>query len=447
MQLFNAHTLSQRQSMVVNAQLQQAIHLLALGNADLTSFIEKQSEENPFVELAPLPRTAVDRGATPSGSRASVGDDWDRIGALAEDPGPSLYAHVTAAITRLDLAPAEFAAASVFMDALEPSGWLGQPVAQIALRAGMAEAAALALLAKLQSIEPAGLFARSLAECLRLQAAERGILTPRFAMILDHLKLLAQADLKGLARACGCTLDELKTDLRALRALNPKPGAMFETYIPPQRPPDLIVTQAAGGWNVDLNRSTLPGVLVRADEAQAVTARGAEQTSAYVGERLSVARWLARAVEHRNQTILKVGAEVVRRQEAFLERGAAHMRPMILREVADSIGVHESTVSRVTSGMLVATPQGTFPLKSFFSAALSGAEGEEAGSAAAVRHRIKQLVLAEAPNDPLSDESIAKIVSKEGVVLARRTVAKYRDMLGIPSSSDRRRRAVLNGQI
>jgi RNA polymerase sigma-54 factor len=188
-------------------------------------------------------------------------------------------------------------------------------------------------------------------------------------------------------------------------------------------------------------------VLVRATEAEAVSARSAEKASAYVGERLSVARWLARAVEHRNQTILKVGAEVVRRQKAFLEGGAAFMRPMILREVADAIGVHESTVSRVTSGMLVATPQGTFPLKSFFSAALSGSEGEEAGSAAAVRHRIKQLVQAETPHEPLSDEAIAKIVSTEGVVLARRTVAKYREMLGIASSSERRRQSILKGQI
>jgi len=447
MQLFNAQTLSQRQSMVVNAQLQQAIHLLALGNTDLASFIEKQSEENPFVELAPLPRQVADRGGISSRTRASSGDDWDRIGALAEDPGPSLYAHVTAAVARLDLTAKERAASSVFLDALEPSGWLGQPLEMIAMRAGITSEAAAALLKKLQTIEPAGLFARSLAECLRLQAAERGLLTPRFAAILENLKLLAQADLKGLARACNCKLDDLKTDLRALRALNPKPGAMFETFIPPQRPPDLIVTQSEDGWNVDLNRSTLPRVVVRADEAQAVTERNAEKTSAYVGERLSVARWLARAVEHRNQTILKVGAEVVRRQKAFLEGGAAHLRPMILREVADAIGVHESTVSRVTSGMLVATPQGTFSLKSFFSAALGGSEGEEAGSAAAVRHRIKQLVQAEAAEDPLSDEAIAKIVSAEGVVLARRTVAKYRDMLGIPSSSERRRRAILNGQI
>lgn len=450
MQLFNAHTISQRQSVVVNAQLQQAIHLLAMGNSDLAAFIEQQSEENPFVELAPLPRTSVDRAPQLPTSRASGESDWDRIGALAADPGPSLYAHVTLEVSRLSLGPVERVAASVFLDALEPSGWLGLPLNVIAARAGVSEATAEAVLSKLQTIEPAGLFARSLAECLRLQAAEKGILTPRFRMILENLAVLAQADLRGLARICGCTLDEVKADLRVLRGLNPKPGAMFETFIAPQRPPDLIVTQTAEGWHVDLNRSTLPRVMVRAEKAQQVprqTGEAGQKTGAYVGERLSVARWLARAVEHRNQTILKVGAEVVRRQQAFLQNGAAHMRPMILREVADAIGVHESTVSRVTSGMLVATPQGTFPLKSFFSAALGSAEGEEPGSAAAVRHRIKQLVQNELPESPLSDEEIAQIVSKEGVVLARRTVAKYRDILGIPSSTARRRRATLNGQI
>jgi RNA polymerase sigma-54 factor len=450
MQLFNSHTISQRQSMVVNAQLQQAIHLLAMGNGDLAAFIEQQSEENPFLELAPLPRTAIDRTPQLPSARASGDNDWDKIGALAADPGPSLYTHVTTEISRLGLSAAENLAACAFMDALEPSGWLGQSLAIIADRTGLSEAEAEALLKKLQMIEPAGMFARSLSECLRLQAADRGILTPRFRAILDNLPLLAQAELKALARVCGCSLDELKADLRVLRGLNPKPGAVFETFVQPQRPPDLIITQAENGWAVDLNRSTLPRVVVRSAEAQAVSkvsGQTAAVTGAYVGERLSVARWLARAVEHRNQTILKVGAEVVRRQQAFLEMGAAHMRPMILREVADAIGVHESTVSRVTSGMLVATPQGTFPLKSFFSAALGSASGDEPGSAAAVRHRIKQLVQAEPAQDPLSDETIAKIVSAEGIVLARRTVAKYREMLNIPSSTERRRRNVLNGQI
>lgn len=449
MQLFSSHTLAQRQSMVVSAQLQQAIHLLALGNSDLAAFIEQQSEENPFLELALPPRQPAETGLALPMSRASGDDDWDRIGSLAADPGPSLYAHVSAEIARLDLSPAERAAASVFLDALEPSGWLGQPLAALAQRAGLTEVEAEALLARLQGIEPAGLFARSLAECLRLQARDQGILTPRFAAILDHLPMLAQADLKGLCRVCGCTMDELRADLRLLRGLNPKPGAVYETFIPPQRAPDVIVTRGADGWAVDLNRSTLPRVVIRADEARAMarsTPSAREKAGAYVGERLAVARWLQRAVEHRNQTILKVAAEIMRRQTAFLEQGAAHLKPMILREVADAVGVHESTVSRVTTGMLVQTPQGTLPLKSFFSTALAGAAGEDCGSAAAVRHRIRQLVQAEDPRHPLSDDEIARIISGEGTVLARRTVAKYRDMLSIGSSTQRRRQAALSGQ-
>jgi RNA polymerase sigma-54 factor len=449
MQLFSSHTLAQRQSMVVSAQLQQAIHLLALGNSDLAAFIEQQSEENPFLELALPPRQPAETGLALPMSRASGDDDWDRIGSLAADPGPSLYAHVSAEIARLDLSPAERAAASVFLDALEPSGWLGQPLAALAMRTGLTEAEAEALLARLQGIEPAGIFARSLAECLRLQARDQGILTPRFAAILDHLPMLAQADLKGLCRVCGCTMDELRADLRLLRGLNPKPGAVYETFIPPQRAPDVIVTRGTDGWAVDLNRSTLPRVVIRADEARAMarsTPSAREKAGAYVGERLAVARWLQRAVDHRNQTILKVAAEIMRRQTAFLEQGAAHLKPMILREVADAVGVHESTVSRVTTGMLVQTPQGTLPLKRFFSTALAGAAGEDCGSAAAVRHRIRQLVQAEDPRHPLSDDEIARIISGEGTVLARRTVAKYRDMLSIGSSTQRRRQAALSGQ-
>ncbi|AXQ93677.1 RNA polymerase factor sigma-54 [Cereibacter azotoformans] len=441
MQLYTAQSFAQRQSLVVTAQLQQAICLLQMPNAELSSFIETQSEENPFLELrlppAPAPSSALPR------SQAAAGDDWDRVAGLAADPGPSLYVHVTAEIARLGLTAEESAAASVFLDALEPWGWLGQPLELLAPRAGLSLEAAERLLAKLHRIEPAGLFARSLAECLRLQASEQGLLTPLFAAVLDHLSLLAAADLRGLCRACGCGMEELKAVLRQLRGLNPKPGALFDAAPSPQRPPDLLVSPGPDGWRVDLNRSTLPTVVVRADTAQDFAGSAAP----YVGERLSVARWLARAVEHRNQTTLKIGAEVVRRQRGFLEEGPARMEPMTLREVADAVGVHESTVSRVSSGLMIATPQGTFPLKSFFTAALSAREGDTAGSAAAVRHRVRQLVQAESPDDPLSDDAIARIISDEGVTLARRTVAKYREQLNIPSSVQRRRQALVTGAL
>ncbi|WP_198402417.1 RNA polymerase factor sigma-54 [Rhodobacter sp. CZR27] len=441
MQLYTAQSFAQRQSLVVTAQLQQAICLLQMPNAELSSFIEAQAEENPFVELrlppAPAPSVALPRTA------AAVGDDWDRIAGLAADPGPSLYVHVGAEIARLGLTPAEAASAGVFLDALEPWGWLGQPLDVLALRAGLSEAEAEALLARLQGIEPRGLFARSLAECLRLQAEDQGLLTPLFSAVLGHLPLLAAADLRGICRACGCGMEELKLVLRQLRGLNPKPGALFDAAPSPQRPPDLVVSRSAEGWRVDLNRSTLPSVVVRDDAAEGFARRAAP----YVGERLSVARWLARAVEHRNQTTLKVGAEVVRRQKGFLDEGLSKMQPMTLREVADAIGVHESTVSRVTSGLMIATPQGTFPLKSFFTAALASREGDTSGSAAAVRHRIQKLVQAESPDDPLSDDAIARIISDEGVTLARRTVAKYREQLNIPSSVQRRRQALVTGAL
>ncbi|XXF88506.1 RNA polymerase factor sigma-54 [Tabrizicola sp. M-4] len=450
MQLFTAQSIGQRQSVVVTAQLQQAIQLLQMGNADLQSFIESQAEENPFLDLStrgtPAAAARTGRDLTLPSQLRSGDNDWDRLGQLAADPGPSLYAHAAAEVARLDLTPREVLMAEAFLDALEPSGWLGQPLSTIAERLFVSEAEAEELLLKLQRVEPAGLFARNLAECLRLQAADQGLLTPAFAALLDNLPMLAQADLRGLCRACGVDMDDLKAMLRQVRSFNPKPGATFDATPMPQRAPDLIVTRGADGWRVDLNRSTLPTVVVREGEARRLSTRRVE-ANAYVAERLSVARWLSRAVEHRNQTTLKVGAEVVRRQTEFLEFGASRMRPMVLREVAEAIGVHESTVSRVCSGILIATPQGTFPLKSFFSAALASREGDagEAGSASAVRHRIQKLIATENPEDPLSDDAIARIIGQEeGVHLARRTVAKYRDQLRIPSSVDRRRRAIMN---
>ena len=450
MQLFTAQSIGQRQSVVVTAQLQQAIQLLQMGNADLQSFIESQAEENPFLDLStrgtPAAAARTGRDLTLPSQLRSGDNDWDRLGQLAADPGPSLYAHAAAEVARLDLTPREVLMAEAFLDALEPSGWLGQPLSTIAERLFVSEAEAEELLLKLQRVEPAGLFARNLAECLRLQAADQGLLTPAFAALLDNLPMLAQADLRGLCRACGVDMDDLKAMLRQVRSFNPKPGATFDATPMPQRAPDLIVTRGADGWRVDLNRSTLPTVVVREGEARRLSTRRVE-ANAYVAERLSVARWLSRAVEHRNHTTLKVGAEVVRRQTEFLEFGASRMRPMVLREVAEAIGVHESTVSRVCSGILIATPQGTFPLKSFFSAALASREGDagEAGSASAVRHRIQKLIATENPEDPLSDDAIARIIGQEeGVHLARRTVAKYRDQLRIPSSVDRRRRAIMN---
>lgn len=437
MQLSTTQNISQRQSLIVSAQLQQAIQLLQLGNQDLLSFIEEQAEQNPFVEVKephltfPLLR-----------SRSCATDGWEKTAAIAAQ-SPSIYAHATAEINRLGLGAEERQAAEAFLDALEPSGWLGQPLELIATSAGIKLEEADKLLAKLHLIEPAGLFARNLAECLRLQAKDKGILTPLFNAVLENLNLLAKADLKGLARACDTDVEEIRNVLRLLRGLNPKPGGIFEQSQEGQRPPDLIVTESEQGWNIELNRSTLPDVHVRMDKnTRKLLCRS--ESKAYSEEKINVAHWLQRAVAHRNLTVLKVGTEIVKRQSAFLVKGPTYLRPLILREIADAIGVHESTVSRVTTGVLVQTPQGTLPLKAFFNASL-GVKGADTNSAAAVRHKIKNLISSENPEDPLSDDAVVKAMAAEGIPLARRTVAKYREMLNIPSSVQRRRRSLVSG--
>ena len=438
-----SHTLSARHSLVVSQQLRQAIVLLQMGNSELQSFIETQSEENPFVELArPAPSPSLR-------TSAQGADDWDRIGALPDTNGTSLYTSIARQIGGLGLTEAEIELASVFVDALEPSGWLGASLADIADRSGVAEAEVAHMLRRLQTLEPAGIFARTLAECLRLQAAEQGLLTPLFDRVLCNLPLLANADLAGLARVCGCDLADLRPILRDLRSLDPKPGTRFDAEPEPVRPPDLLVTAASGGgWQVELNRSTLPAVVIRDDEARRlsdVPTQLRPETGGYVTERLSVARWLARAVDHRNRTVLKIGEEIVRRQGAFFDHGREHLQPMILKEIAEKAGVHESTVSRVTTGILIATPHGTFPLKHFFTAALPSRDAT-AGSAGAVRHRIERLIRAEPAGRPLSDDQLVTLMEAEGVSVARRTVAKYRDQLNIPPTSVRRRQAILSGR-
>ena len=443
MQLSHSHSLTVRHSLVVSQQLRQAIILLQMGNAELQAFIESQSEENPFVELAkppPVPRSTVQGGD----------DDWDRIATLADTRGPSLYMSIASQIAGLGLTEADIELATVFVDALEPSGWLGATLTEIAQRAGVTIDVATQMLDRLQTLEPTGVFARTLAECLRLQAVEQGLLTPRFDQVLCNLTMLANADLVGLARVCGCAQADLRPILRDIRSLDPKPGTRFDADPDPIRPPDLLVMAAPeGGWQIELNRSTLPRVVIRDDEAKRLTdltSMRQSETGGYVTERLSVARWLSRAVEHRNRTVLRIGEEILRRQGDFLANGRSHLRPMILKEIAEKVGVHESTVSRVTTGILMATPHGTYPLKYFFTAALTARE-DTAGSAGAVRHRIERLIKAEPAGRPLSDDQIVRMMEDEGVSVARRTIAKYRDQLSIPPSSVRRRQAILAGRV
>ena len=431
---------AQRQSIVMTGHMQQAIALLQLSNTDLQAFIEKEAEENPFIDLdrcrAAVPDLPMSRG---------MGEDMgDAVGRIADHP-MSLYAHIAAQFDLMFDALQERAIADRFLEAIDGNGWLSEPLDQIAFDCAITMEQAEMMLERVQQVEPAGLFARNLADCLRLQAVDQGILTEVFACVLDHLPRLAAADLTGLARICGCDMATLRATLVQLRGLNPKPGADFTMADLRQREPDLIVVekkcQDGVTWQVELNRSTLPSVTITAPDGLATAHTGSAHS--FVTERLGVARWLARAVAHRNQTMLAVGAEILRRQAGFLSGGPSQIVPMTLADVAASVGVHESTVSRVTSSAMIATPQGTFTLKRFFSSALASTGDGDAASAAAVRHQLQQLVAAENPAAPLSDDAIARAIKVNGVVLARRTVAKYRDMLNIPSSFQRKRQAKL----
>ena len=333
------------------------------------------------------------------------------------------------------------------VEALEPSGWLGQPLDQIARDAGAKPDEAAAVLTALQRMEPAGLFARDLRECLWLQAEDRGEDCPAMAAVLDHLALAACGDLPALARACGIAEGEAARCLASIRGMNPKPGAGFSHDPTLARAPDLIVAREGGAWRVALNRSALPAIRVSGPGGGPGGAPGGGPGRRVpldpgLGEALRAATWLQRAVQQRNRTTLAVAAELVRRQTGFLENGASALSPLRQRDLALAVGMHESTVSRVVAGLTIATPHGVFAVKALFPHA-SGADGT-GPSAAALRHRIAALVRTEDPARPLSDGEIGARLAAEGVAVARRTVTKHREALGLPPAPDRRR---LTGRI
>jgi RNA polymerase sigma-54 factor len=301
------------------------------------------------------------------------------------------------------------------------------------------------ILVKLQGVEPTGLFSRNLSECLRLQILEKGLMCNELSILLENLSLLGKGDLKGLMKRIGCNEQKIKDFLVIIRSVDPKPGSSFSSEASNNHKPDLLVRKVGGDWIVDLNRSTLPSININEDYAKKLSPQGRNnKIDGYASQAISSARWLKRALEQRNITTLKIAAEIVKRQSGFLEKGMDFLQPLSLKDIATAIKMHESTVSRVTNGLLVSTPKGTFPLKSLFSVTIETEDKENSKSAAAVRNMIKKILNEEKGEKPLSDDLIAKIVSKNGVKLARRTVAKYREMLNIPSSSERKRRAKLD---
>ena len=313
------------------------------------------------------------------------------------------------------------------------------PEREVKLAASPAEVAAV--LAILQTFDPPGVCARNLTECLAIQLRERDRFDPAMQALVAHLDLLAKRDLASLRKLCGVSEEDLNDMIAEIRALNPKPGLAFGTTLVQPIVPDVFVRSAPdGSFTIELNSDTLPKVLVnqRYYTQVAGSAKG-HKDKAYLADCLQTATWLIRALDQRAKTILKVSSEIVRQQDAFFAHGVQHLRPLNLKTVADAISMHESTVSRVTANKYMATSRGIFELKYFFTSSIASADGGEAHSAEAVRHRIKQLIDVESAQDVLSDDTIVEKLRAAGIDIARRTVAKYREAMRIPSSVQRRR--------
>ena len=489
--------LRQSQSLVMTPQLMQAIKLLQLSSLDLTAYVEKELEQNPLLERqeaeparddasAAGDHEAADSGwsGDPApGSRAEVEqrldtdfgnvfpDDAPRIAdappaAPAPEPGDwggygiagaysaggaDLEAYVAEQITladhldrQLTLAladPVDRLIGQHMIDLVDAAGYFRDTTSAVAERLGAPLRDVDRILGVIQTFEPTGIAARSLKECLAIQLKELDRLDPAMQALLDNLELVAKRDFTALRRVCGVDGEDLADMLGELRGLDPKPGHAFGHEIVQPVTPDVTVRTAAdGSWLIELVADSLPRVLVNQTYyAKVARSTKVETERTFLTECLQTANWLTRSLEQRARTILKVATEIVRQQDGFLTYGVTHLKPLNLRMIADAIGMHESTVSRVTANKYMATPRGVFELKYLFTASIASADGGDAHSAEAVRHRIRAMIDSEAAGDVLSDDTIVKRLRDGGVEIARRTVAKYRESLKIPSSVQRRR--------
>lgn len=333
---------------------------------------------------------------------------------------------------------------------IDESGYLTEPLADIAERLGLDEAQVERVLTLVQGFDPTGVGARTLAECIALQAIEADRYDPCMAALIANLELVARGDLAQLRRLCGVDAEDLADMLRELRGYNPKPGLIYGGGRTVPVAPDVFVRRGPrGSWSVELNSATLPRLIVNRQYHARIAARSTRPGPSARPERqflescLSQAQWLMKALDQRATTIMKVAVALVEQQKAFFEHGVAHLKPLTLRQIADAIEMHESTVSRVTSNKYLACDRGVFELKYFFTTAIQSSDGGVDASAEAVRQRLKALIEAEEPLKPLSDDKLVELLKKDGYDLARRTVTKYREAMGIPSSFDRRRRALV----
>lgn len=482
----------QQQSLTMTPQLMQAIRLLQMSAVELDRFVEDELNQNPLLtrsderegdagETSGQPEPSADTvadfpdiseviaserssgtsdldvspadthpgsepvGRDPLAHRASAGG-LSGQGEFAPDleatlaARPSLIAFLEDQINAMMSDPVDRAIALSLLAQLDPAGYLTVPLGDVATALSVPQARVEKVLLRCQSAEPTGVFSRSLGECLALQLAELNRLDPAMQTMLDNLGMLMNADRIGLQRRCGVSGEDFADMMEEIRALDPKPGLAFAHEPVSVAIADILVREAPdGGWTVELNDEVLPRVLVDRSYYAELSKCGSKLDRKFVTDCMQQANWLEKSLDQRARTILKVATEIVAQQDAFLRHGVIRLKPLNLRAVADVIGVHESTVSRATANKFMATPRGLFELKFFFSTSIPSLSDGDGHSSEAVKHRIRQLVDAEKPGDILSDDAIVDLLGKDGIVIARRTVAKYRDILKIPSSVQRRR--------
>lgn len=483
----------QTQSLVMTPQLQQAIKLLALSNLEVETFIGEAIEANPLLEIGeaapgePLEASPEDLRRThlessPVDQLVSEGRvEEDRpldidVSALDRDrdtgdagafelsssrdfasggEGPDIDEHGRFETTLAEHLHSQIGAttsdrqllfvARWLIDQLDETGYLGIPLAEVADALGLSAVVVERALTLVQSLDPTGVGARNLAECIALQAKEADRYDPCMARLIENLDLVARGEVARLKRLCQVDDEDFADMLAELRSYDPRPGLRFGMGTAEAVTPDILVRAAKGGWDIALNQATLPRLIV--NRSYYVEMRGAcitKDAKAWLGEKLADANWLLKALDQRQKTILKVASELVKQQDGFFRHGVAQLRPLTLKTVAEAISMHESTVSRVTSNKYLHCDRGTFELKYFFTSGVGSSDGEGA-SAEAVKAAIRQLIDAEDPKAILSDDALVDLLKARGFDLARRTVAKYREAIGLGSSVQRRRQKALAG--
>jgi RNA polymerase sigma-54 factor len=488
--------LRQSQSLVMTPQLQQAIKLLALSNLELEGVIAEELEKNPLLAtggddgpVAPEPESPASdmlpEGGLITADRliehgdatadapldvdyeaetfhhdslidmpgASLGGQlgMDGLGGAAPEDGPnfdslaadapSLHDHLLTQAGEV-LSAREMPLAGQIIDLIDEAGYLSQPLDELIERMGVSSDEVDRVLRIIQSFDPTGVAARDLGECLALQAREADRYDPAMACLLDNLEMLGKGQLVPLRRLCGVDEDDFADMIRELRAYDPKPGLRFGGERAAPVTPDIFISKARSGWAIELNSATLPRLLLDR-RYYAELSRGAynKEGKAWLADCLANANWLIKALDQRARTIIKVATELVKQQEPFFLHGVAHLKPLTLRTVADAIGMHESTVSRVTSNKYLSCERGLFELKYFFTSGVSSGDGESV-SAEAVKSHIASLIANEG-RDVLSDDKLVELLNAKGFDIARRTVAKYREAIGLGSSVQRRRQKAL----